>query len=85
MKQKMERRLQLCRRAAYVGIILVLVVYLALSWLSGNLEAVETLPGWSVGLLQFLLGVGSALTVAGIVLGLYYKGRAGGSGSIRKK
>ena len=80
MKNKMERRLRLCRRTAYVGIGLVLAVYLALSWISGNLDAVDAFPAWTVALLQLLLGVGSALTVAGILLGLYYKGRASGKG-----
>ena len=80
MQNKMERRLQLCRKTAYVGIALVLLVYIALSYISGNLAVLDAIPGWLVAALQFLLGIGSALTIAGILLGMYYKGRSSGKG-----
>ena len=69
MQNKMERRLRLCRKTAYVGIAMVLLVYIALSYISGNLAVLDAIPGWIVAALQFLLGIGSALTIAGILLG----------------
>ena len=80
MKKKFEERLRMCRKVAYVGFAMVLIVYIALSYISGNLESMGTIPGWFVSALQFMLGIGSALTVAGIILGMYYKGKTGGKG-----
>ena len=79
MKKKFEERVRLCRIASYIGIAVVLVVYVALSYLSGNLDNIGTIPGWVVSALQIMLGVGSALTVMGVLLGMYYKGKSGGN------
>ena len=76
LKKKFEERVRLCRIASYIGIGMVLVVYVALSYLSGNLDTIGTIPGWFVAALQLLLGIGSALTVTGIILGMYYKGKS---------
>lgn len=80
MKEKFEERVRLCRRVAYVGFIMVLIVYIALSYISGNLDNMGIIPGWFVYALQLMLGIGSALTVAGVILGMHYKGKTGGKG-----
>ncbi|MGI6028212.1 MAG: hypothetical protein ACOX81_02220 [Candidatus Heteroscillospira sp.] len=84
MKDKMIGRLRLCRRTSYIGLALVLLVYIALSYISANMDVVENLPAWTVSALQLLLGVGSALTVSGILLGIYYKGKTEGGPGRRK-
>ncbi|MGE4352896.1 MAG: hypothetical protein AB7D36_02280 [Oscillospiraceae bacterium] len=80
----MEKRLKICRIMSYVGIAMVFAVYIAMAYFSGHLGNMGELPFWLVKGLQLLLGIGSAFTIAGVVLGLYYKGKAGGNGLSRK-
>ena len=75
MRKKFEERVRVCRIASYIGLAMVIVVYVALSYISGNLDNIGTIPGVLVAALQFMLGIGSALVVMGIILGMYYKGK----------
>jgi len=75
MRKKFEERVRVCRIASYIGLALVIVVYVALSYISGNLDNMGTIPGALVMALQLMLGIGSALVVMGIILGMYYKGK----------
>jgi len=75
MRKKFEERVRVCRIASYIGLALVIVVYVALSYISGNLDNIGTIPGALVMALQLMLGIGSALVVMGIILGMYYKGK----------
>ena len=75
MRKKFEERVRVCRIASYIGLAMVIVVYIALSYISGNLDSIGTIPGVLVAALQFMLGIGSALVVMGIILGMYYKGK----------
>ena len=75
MRKKFEERVRVCRIASYIGLAMVIVVYVALSYISGNLDSIGTIPGVLVAALQFMLGIGSALVVMGIILGMYYKGK----------
>ena len=75
MRKKFEERVRVCRIVSYIGLAMVIVVYVALSYISGNLDSIGTIPGVLVAALQFMLGIGSALVVMGIILGMYYKGK----------
>ena len=74
-EEKRTQVVQICRIASYIGLAMVIVVYVALSYISGNLDNIGTIPGVLVAALQFMLGIGSALVVMGIILGMYYKGK----------
>lgn len=71
----MKKRVKICRIISYIGIVMVIVVYLIMAYISSNADVIEKLPSWTGMGLQFLLGTGSALTISGVVLGLYYKSR----------
>lgn len=81
----MENRVKNCRIVSYVGIAMVLIVYIALTYASGNIERFEAIPAVAVNAMQILLGLGSGLTISGICMGVYYKNKIKNRPIKRKK
>jgi len=74
----MGRRYKICQKVALVGLAIVGADVAVSNLIYLNLERIGTPPALLLMALRVLLALGSALTVAGILLGMYYKGRFGG-------
>ena len=69
----MKNKVKICRIAAFMGIAMVAAAYIMLSFLANDAEAIASLPAWMPRAIQLLLGFGSAFTVMGVLLGMYFK------------
>jgi magnesium-transporting ATPase (P-type) len=67
----MEKRYRFCQKMAYIGLGILIMVYLS-SWILGDSGDGQL---WLA--LRVLLVASIAMTVAGVLLGLYYKGKSG--------
>jgi hypothetical protein len=71
----MKNKVKICRIAAFIGIAMVAAAYILLSCIANDESALAAMPAWTPRAIQLLLGFGSAFTVMGVLLGLYFKWR----------